>query len=387
METVEPTLRYPGDPLLSSRRNGPDPPLDPVPPLRETTNVAALVPFARMAAVLRAHPVLCLMLLTPGIPEYLSGSSSPAVLVTSPLLFLLFLALNTGMYTGGVLLIREARVRCHLGWASVLALGAAYGILEEGFALTTLFDPNNSQVSPSTAGASFGVNWGWTSGILPFHAIFSVAIPIFLLDQALPELRGVPWLSRRALGVTVLAYAGTIVALGAGFALHAYWMGWPVFLGATTAVGALVALAFALPRDALEIPSGASEGTPRRLFLVGLSAFPAMILLPGLVSLAHPPIPLQIVVIPALWTAYFVYTVPKLGARSGASRRVAFVAGLIAPFFASGLLIATFKGPIGLPVVILVDLFAATFLWGLYRRARPGTDVPGISNPPTTAVA
>ncbi len=65
---------------------------------------------------LRKHPLLCLVLLSPGIPEYLSGSSSWAVLTANPILFFLFVGLNVGLYGPGVILIREAMIRWRKGW-------------------------------------------------------------------------------------------------------------------------------------------------------------------------------------------------------------------------------------------------------------------------------
>jgi len=71
-------------------------------------------------------------LLSPGIPEYISGSSPTSAIVLNPPMFGFQLVANLGLYGPGVLLVREAMVRWNKGWATVLLLGAAYGILEEG---------------------------------------------------------------------------------------------------------------------------------------------------------------------------------------------------------------------------------------------------------------
>ena len=92
-------------------------------------------PFARL---FHRRPILLLLALSPGIPEYLSGSTSFEGLVLNPFAFVLFLGLNLGLYGPGVLLIREAFVRWKKGWASLLLMGAAYVLLEEGTALSTL---------------------------------------------------------------------------------------------------------------------------------------------------------------------------------------------------------------------------------------------------------
>ncbi len=140
---------------------------------------------------LRSHPVLCLFLLTPGIPEYLTSSSPLNATVLNPLQFLFQLLLNTGLYLPGALLVREAMVRWKKGWATVLLLGAAYGILEEGIALSTLYNPVAKPVGTlGYYGHWLGVSWVWTVGILLVHMVYSVALPILLLNLALPETRG-----------------------------------------------------------------------------------------------------------------------------------------------------------------------------------------------------
>src|SRR5215510_707858 len=95
----------------------------------------------RVVGYLRRHPLLCLLLLSPGIPEYLTGSSSFAVLTLNPVQFFILLGLNVGLYGPGVILIREAMIRWKKGWASVFLLGFAYAILEEGLDLSTFFNP------------------------------------------------------------------------------------------------------------------------------------------------------------------------------------------------------------------------------------------------------
>ena len=71
--------------------------------------------IAKFVYFLKSHPLLFLLLLTPGIPEYLSASSQLTVLVINPVLFFLFLAANLGLYGSGVILIREAMIRWRKG--------------------------------------------------------------------------------------------------------------------------------------------------------------------------------------------------------------------------------------------------------------------------------
>lgn len=70
---------------------------------------------------------LVLLFLSPIIAEFLSGSTTPTEFI-NPVVLLMLL----GLYGTSALLIRELRVRHGLGYASVLVLGFAYGVLEEG---------------------------------------------------------------------------------------------------------------------------------------------------------------------------------------------------------------------------------------------------------------
>ncbi len=116
---------------------------------------------------LRSHPVVLLLLLSPGIPEYLSTSSPLSTIVINPFLFLFQLALNLGLYGPGVILVREAVLRWKKGWATLILLGAAYAILEEGFALRTMFTNSTGQPVGNMAvyGRWLEINWVWSAGI------------------------------------------------------------------------------------------------------------------------------------------------------------------------------------------------------------------------------
>ena len=81
-------------------------------------------------------------------------------MILSPFLFSFQLVGNLGLYVPGALLIRAAMVRWKKGWCSFLLLSAAYGILEEGIALSTLFDPRAGPVGVlGSFGHWLGVSW------------------------------------------------------------------------------------------------------------------------------------------------------------------------------------------------------------------------------------
>jgi hypothetical protein len=253
--------------------------------LHETprTLTESVVPVAgssnRVVAFLRRHPVICLLLLTPGIPEYLSGSSPLSAIVLNPPQFIFQILANLALYGPGVLLIREAMIRWKKGWPSVLILGAAYGILEEGIALSTLFYPKAGPVGAlGTFGHWAGVSWVWTAGILMVHAVYSISLPILLLGLALPATRGRSFLGRGRIAATFLVLGLDVFVL-MEFVVQGehFWMGAPVFFGSFIAIGTLIALARTVPSNWLVRTRENSKLGLRRTAIVGLLAFPAIL--------------------------------------------------------------------------------------------------------------
>src|SRR5437660_3823105 len=159
-------------------------------PLSISPSPQSMRMLSKLVRFLKSHPILSLLLLPPGIPEYLSASSQITLLVINPPLFFLLLAANIGLYGSGVILIREAMIRWKKGWASVFLLGVAYGIVEEGLALWTLFNPLAQPVGNlGFYGHWLGINWVWTVGLLIFHSVYSIGLPIFLFGLVFPELK------------------------------------------------------------------------------------------------------------------------------------------------------------------------------------------------------
>ncbi len=149
------------------------------------------------------HPGSGVVFLAPAIGELLSGSSPPLDFFNPFSLFLLCL-----MYGGGALLVREAVFRWKQGWLSMLLLGGAYGIAEEGLACKSFFDPGWMDIGVlGTYGRWAGVNWIWTLELTAFHAVFSISASILLVTLLFPEKRNEPWLSRRGLWLAGAGFA------------------------------------------------------------------------------------------------------------------------------------------------------------------------------------
>jgi len=134
-----------------------------------------------------------LLFLAPLLGEVLSGSAPPAEFL-QPFNFILL----TLLYGGGAILARELTHRWEKGWPTLLALGAAYGIAEEGLMAKSFFDPSWMDLGQlGTYGRWGGVNWVWSVQLTIFHAVFSIAIPILLVTLMFPARRSEAWISRR----------------------------------------------------------------------------------------------------------------------------------------------------------------------------------------------
>jgi hypothetical protein len=144
-------------------------------------------------------PALGLAVLAPLVGEYLLGNVSVRELPALPFL--------VPMYGGGALLIREVARRTGRGWVTILVLGAAYGVIEPG-----VFD--GSLFNPSFEGMDFTAGYLPALGFSPHyllhfavgHAVWSITIPIALVEALTPGRRATPWLGRVGLAVTAIGY-------------------------------------------------------------------------------------------------------------------------------------------------------------------------------------
>jgi len=363
-------------------------PLPPLPPNSAREAAAAPpgpAPDTRPSAwtavkqFLGRHPVLCLALLSPGIPEYLSSSSALSTIVVSPPFFALQLGANLGLYLPGVLLIREAMVRWKKGWGSVLLLGAAYGILEEGIALETLFYSRAGPVGVlGFYGHWLGVNWVWVPGVLLVHMVFSIALPILLLGLALPQTRGKSLVGKSGLGWAFLVWAIDIPLLMVFVhEIYHYWMGWPIFFASLAVIGFLVLTAYRVPARLLPTRSGLPRVTPFRAALMGVAIFPAVWLLEGLLGYWKAPPWLTILSIVVYETALGYQIVRTIGTTHNERQLVALAAGAILPIAFVG-----FVAELPIPFTVIADLAALWFFLHLWRKYTPSAFGSPVAVPP-----
>jgi hypothetical protein len=279
-------------------------------------------------------------------------------------MFLFQLVANLGLYGPGVLLVREAKVRWGKGWGTVLLLGAAYGILEEGVALSTLFNPDAGPVGVlGMYGHWLGVNWIWVASIVPVHMIYSISIPILVLGLALPRTNGVRFLEGKKLpaAVTILAVDVSslflLITLGVKF-----WMGVPVLVSSFIAIGALVVLAREVQPNVLHTKPGRPEASPRRLAALGVVFYPCVLLTQFLVRGAGVPALVDFPLVVAVQGLFLGYVLRVAGSAGNERNLVALAFGLVLPIAVFGVI-----SEASFPVPLLADLVMIGFFFRLFK--------------------
>ena len=330
----------------------------------------------RLAAYFGARPILVLLLFSPGLVEYLSGSSPLTNLVLNPPFFVFQVLLNAGLYGPGVLLIREAKIRWKKGWATVLLLGLAYGILEEGIALSTMFNPTSSPVVSSGLsgyGQYAGVNWVWASQIDIIHALFSISVPILLLDLTLPETQGRTLLSGRKIPLTFAIWGVDVVLLNiivwkwAGF-----WAGVPSIIGALLVISLFIAAARLVPRNLLAPRSDLPHSRPAVLAVVGFLFYLGLVFSAAISKAQLLPPSVAIAGYLVVGAAALLWVLWNIGRRQNERQVVALIGGLFIFIQLVGIV-----SQITLPLVLGADaafLLFLRWLWKEYSGGNQGAE-------------
>jgi hypothetical protein len=142
-----------------------------------------------------------LVFLAPFVGEVLLGNT--------PLRLILGYLIVLPMYGFGALFIRELSRRSGRGWPTILILGVAYGVAEEGLADMSLFNPNFLGLHLLSYGNLFGIGWPWWFFVLTLHAVWSIGVPIALAEALFARRGEYPWLGRKGLVIS-----GVVFVLG-----------------------------------------------------------------------------------------------------------------------------------------------------------------------------
>ncbi|MCP9271171.1 hypothetical protein [Mycolicibacterium arenosum] len=160
-----------------------------------------------MSRLQRLAPVVGLFVLAPFVGEFLLGNLTLAQFPIGTLL--------APLYGGGAVLVREIARRRGGGWPMMALLACAYALIEEGTLDQLLWNPAYAGVDSfhtSTYVPMLGTSVELVQTVVALHAVWSICIPIALVETFVPGRRTTPWL-----GVTGLLTVSIVFVLGAAF--------------------------------------------------------------------------------------------------------------------------------------------------------------------------
>lgn len=307
----------------------------------------------------RIHPAVALWLIAPVFGELFSGSA-PLNEYLSPVLIVIF-----GMlYGSGAILVREAVVRWRKGWPSLLLLGMAYGIYEEGLMVRSFFDPEWIDLGKLRVyGRVAGVNWVWAEHLMIFHAVISITAAIVFVEMLYPDRRRVSWVGGRGLIWNLVAFAAT---LPIGGLLNPYntpdaWLGmcWLVIV-------LLVLAAWRTPTTRKEgVPSRVSPARPWRyggIAFVGTFLHFFIVYFPAEQNNPHFIVSMFIIALFDLFVLWLILRWSGNGTKWDDRHRLALIIGALSFFLILGLIDGQY------PIMYVSNPVFLAILWWFYRK-------------------
>jgi hypothetical protein len=302
------------------------------------------------------------------LAEVLTGSTPLPTIILYPIGFVF----NIGLYGGGALLIREASVRWRNRWGAVLLLGGAYAVGEEGFAAKTMINPDSPIIGNQAYSHWLGINWVPMAALTVFHAAFSIAVPILLIELIYPETKGRRLLGYPGLAVTVVVYAADVFLLSLWFGDPYHPPFFPVLFLSVYAA-AFILVAYRVPRSFLQARGERPDRGERTFLLLGLGVMIGFFLigggltpLGGLTTRFLPwPATVALFVPFASLTAW--YLVKHAGRSENDFVKIAFVLGMILIFIPMDIMLEI-SGDLG--VLIYTALIIGLLIWLRHRVKR-----------------
>jgi len=279
---------------------------------------------ALVSGRLRWFAIISLLLLGASLAEFLTGSTRVLTAMMNPPGFLLLV----GLYGCGALLIREVAVRWRKRWAAVLLLGGAYAIGEEGFAAKTMTDPIGSNIGNALYSHFAGLNWVPVAAFTLFHASFSIAFTLLLIELLFPEIKGRRLLRKPGLGLAAVAYSLVVFFISRSEPFTPA-LSVTLFLAALS-IG-YIAAAYFVPRTFLEATGPHPDRRERSFALLGVGFMGAfyLIIIFGPHLLPWPVTVALYLPLAALTSAYLVKHAGRVG-NEGA--KVSFAIGMVLVF-------------------------------------------------------
>ena len=213
-------------------------------------------------------PAAGLFLLAPLVAEFLSGNMSITRLG--------MLVILAPLYGGGALLIPEWVRKAGRGWPSIFVLALAYGSLEEAFLTQSLFNPNflgqNLRLLEPAYFPSLGIGAWWTVFVLTLHTVWSIPVPIALIETFVPQHADSPWLSRLCIGLIAAVFMLACISVGS-FSIRTdpihFVASRAQFTSSAIIILVLIAFAFSLPR----LSTKRGTGRVPNSWILGIGSF------------------------------------------------------------------------------------------------------------------
>jgi len=188
---------------------------------------------------------IALFFAAPFVAEYLLGNL--------PIQALGLIVVEAPLYGGGALLIREVVRRTGREWPSIILLGLAYSVLEEGFLTQSLFNPDFMHLHLHLLESAYiptaRIGGWWTLWMLNVHAVWSIATPIALVESCWIKTAKTPWLKPFGLGVTLALFVAGCFMTASFTAGKDRFTASPIeFAGAGVVCGVLILLAMFTPQ-------------------------------------------------------------------------------------------------------------------------------------------
>ncbi len=309
----------------------------------------------------KGKAVWFLALLSPIIAELMSGSSPPLEFF-NPISFIGLL----GMYGAGVLLVRELSVRWDRGWASVIILGAAYAIIEEGLAVKSFFDPGWMDLGDlGVYGRYWSTNWVWAVWLTIYHSTISISLPILIFGLAYPEFKRSRILTEKQFAVVMILFTLDI-EIYAALLLFNYVPNLAQYLLSIAIVAFLILVARMAPVGIVSARHPMPTWKPWKFFFLGLLFISGDFVIASAIFTRgiHPLGTIALLLTSCAGTMLLLQH--KMGQGGNEPQKASFAAGLMSFLVMLGFVLEL-GGVLGMAVVSLVGI---VFLVDLNRMVR-----------------
>ncbi len=291
-----------------------------------------------------------LALMSPVFAELMSGSSPPLEFF-NPFSFVGLL----GMYGAGVLLVRETSISWGKGWATMIVLGAAYGIVEEGLAVKSFFDPGWVDLGDlGDFGRFLDVNWVWAVWLTIFHSAVSICLPILVLSVLAPGYSKTRLLSDSQYRTVLILFALDIAIFAVLFSFE-YVPPLFQYLMAAAVVVLLIAAAKRMPANLVSARHALPMWTPRRFMVLGfLFLLGSFLVASGLLT-RHVNSVFTVLVLIGMSTTTMLLLQHRLGREANRVHKAYFASGFLLVWVVFGV-INEVNGLFGMSVVAVAAL-------------------------------